>query len=144
VKSCYIYLFSLALIVNGCVTKKAAEAQARAAFAAGERKALMSMPPPSAQGLNIIFKGDVQNPMVPWTPEMTLAKAIVAAGYNGPTDPTSIIIVRNGKAMQVDPRKLLKGEDVPLQPLDIVALAVGPGPISSGSTSPHTPSPSER
>ncbi len=135
-------ILGLALTLTGCISKKAADAQARAAFFAGQRQALMSMPPPSAAGLNITIKGDVLNPTVPWTPEMTLGKALVAAGYNGKSDPTTIIIVRNGKSIQVDPRKLLNGEDVPLQPLDIVALASGPGPISPGSTSPHIPSPS--
>ena len=138
----YITLLGLALVLGGCVTKGQAQAQARAAFLAGQRQALMSVAQKPSQTLSISIRGEVQNPMVPWTPELTLAKAIVAAGYKGQHDPTNIIIIRNGHAIQVDPRKLLNGQDMPLEPMDIVALAEGPGPISSGNTAAYTPSPS--
>lgn len=115
-------LLGLGLVLSGCVTKSAAQAREREAYAAGERHALMSMAQPASQSLNITIKGDVQNPTIPWTQDLTLAKAIVAAGYKGPTDPKTIIILRNNRAIQVDPGKLLNGEDVPLLPLDIVAL----------------------
>jgi hypothetical protein len=59
---------------------------------------------------------------VPWTAELTLAKAVVAAEYFGDKDPTEILIVRNGKAIRCDPKKLLEGEDVPLEPQDLVEL----------------------
>jgi hypothetical protein len=53
---------------------------------------------------------------------MTLAKAVVAADYLGTADPGQILIVHNGVATRVEPRQLLSGVDIPLQPGDIVQL----------------------
>jgi hypothetical protein len=66
--------------------------------------------------------GPVQNPLIAWTEDLTLAEAIVAAGYVGTRDPREIIIVREGQPIRVDPEQLLHGEDVPLQPSDIVEI----------------------
>jgi len=59
---------------------------------------------------------------VPWTDELTLAKALHAAEYFGDKDPTEILIVRSGKAIRYDPKKLLEGEDMPLEPQDLIQL----------------------
>ena len=59
---------------------------------------------------------------MPWTEGLTLAKALVAADYFGATDPGQIIIVHNGIATRVEPKQLLSGVDIPLQPGDIVQL----------------------
>jgi hypothetical protein len=112
----------LALTLSGCVTKSQAEAQARAAFAAGEQQAMERMRQSQAQGPNVTFLGPVRNTLVPWTAQLTLAKAIVAANYFGPKDPAEIIIRRGGEEIRLDPKKLLGGEDVPLLPRDIVEL----------------------
>ena len=112
----------LTLPLAGCMTKAKADAQAKAAYAAGQRDALMSMRQSPSQTLTINITGDVQNSSIPWTADLTLAKAIVAAGYNGKADPTTIVIVRNGKAIQVDPQKLLSGQDVPIMPQDVIAI----------------------
>jgi hypothetical protein len=66
--------------------------------------------------------GQVRNPRIPWTAELTLAKAVLAAEYFGEKDPTEILIVRSGKAVRYDPKKLLEGEDIPLEPQDLVEL----------------------
>jgi hypothetical protein len=121
-KSVYALLLVLGLVLSGCVTKKAADQRARDAYAAGQRQAMMSMAQSPAQSMTVRIQGDVQNPSLPWTQDLTLAKAIVAAGYKGQTDPKTIIIVRNGRVIQVDPSKLLNGQDVPLLPMDIVTL----------------------
>jgi hypothetical protein len=57
-----------------------------------------------------------------WSQDLTLAKAIVAAGYQAQTDPKQIMIVRNGQAIPVDPKKLLQGEDIPLVAGDLVQI----------------------
>ncbi len=75
-----------------------------------------------ALGPTVTFIGPVRNTLVPWSAELTLAKAIVAADYLGPNDPTEIIIRRGGEEIRLDPKKLLGGEDVPLLPRDIVEL----------------------
>ena len=47
---------------------------------------------------------------------------MLAADYYGAADPGQIIIVHNGMATRVDPKQLLSGVDIPLQPGDIVQL----------------------
>jgi hypothetical protein len=59
---------------------------------------------------------------VPWTSDLTLAKALVEGQYTGSSDPTEIYIVRAGMARPVDPAKLINGQDVPLQAGDVVQV----------------------
>ena len=112
---------ALLLALAGCVTKGEAEAKSRAAFAAGQQQAMARMQP-LMQGPTVTVLGEVRNPAIPWTPDLTLAKVIVAAGYYGRTDPTDIVIVRNGQSLSVNPKTLLRGEDVPLLDHDVVAI----------------------
>lgn len=70
----------------------------------------------------VTFIGPVRNPTVPWADGLTLAKAILAAGYEPATDPRQIMIVRNGQAIPIDPKTLLGGEDTPLVAGDLVQI----------------------
>jgi hypothetical protein len=81
------------LSATGCISKSKADAQARDAFHAGLRKG-MSM---AAQGPSIWIMGNVKTPVVPWKPELTLTKALVAAEYRGAKDPSEIIVQRKGQ-----------------------------------------------
>ena len=112
----------LSVSLTGCISKAKADAQARAAFVAGEQQAMRNMEQVKARGPSVTVVGQVRNSRVPWTEELTLAKAVLAAEYFGDKDPTEILIVRSGKAMRYDPKKLLQGEDVPLEPQDLVEL----------------------
>jgi len=112
--------FALALVVAGCVTKSKANAEAQAAYLAGQQQAMMRMSQPHQPV--VTFIGPVRNPTVLWSQELTLAKAIVAAGYDAKADPKQIMIVRNGQAIPVDPKKLLEGEDIPLVAGDLVQI----------------------
>jgi hypothetical protein len=114
-------LVGASLLCTGCVSQKKADAQARAAFAAGQQQAMM-LRGPQPTGNIVTVVGPVRTPSLQWTPDLTLAKAIVNAGYQSPTDPRQIMIVRNGQAVPVDPKSLLAGEDVPLLPGDMVVL----------------------
>jgi hypothetical protein len=113
-------LLLLAVALSGCITKAKANAQARAAFAAGEQQARMRMQ--QAQTPSVTVHGAVRNPLLPWTEDLTVAKAIVAAGYFGAKAPTEILVVRKGQAFRVDPKLLLNGTDPPLESGDIVEL----------------------
>lgn len=115
-------LFLLGASLSGCITKAKADAQARAAFVAGEQQAMLNMEQLKARGPTVTVIGEVKNQRIPWTSELTLAKAVVAAEYFGSKDPGEIVIVRQGKAMRYDPKKLLEGEDVPLEPQDLIQL----------------------
>jgi hypothetical protein len=91
----------------------------QAAFAAGQQQAMSAQT--NAPSVN--FRGDVKNPRVPWTEEMTLAKALVAAQYTGSWDPHTIVIVRQGEQYKLDPKRLLSGlEDPLLEPGDTVEI----------------------
>ena len=73
----------------------------------------------------------MRNRVVPWTEGLTLARALVMADYCGAADPGQIIIVHNCIATQIEPKRLLSGEDIPLQPRDVVQImpqAVAPKP----------------
>ena len=69
------------------------------------------------------IRGDVKNEVVPWTQEITLAGALVAAEYKGLWDPRGIRIIRQGQTYKINPRELLKGrEDLPLKPGDVIVI----------------------
>lgn len=126
-------LLLLVVPVGGCVSRNRAEAKARSAFIAGQQEAMARMQQNQAlaQGPSVTINGEVRNRVVPWTEGLTLAKALVMADYYGAADPGQIIIVHNGIATRVEPKRLLSGEDIPLQPRDVVQLipqAVGPKP----------------
>jgi hypothetical protein len=109
---------------EGCVSKSKADAKARAAYIAGQQQAIMRMQQAQTQGQGpcVTVNGEVRNHVVPWADGMTLAKALLAADYLGTADPGQILIVHNGVATRVEPRQLLSGVDIPLQPGDIVQL----------------------
>lgn len=112
----------VAVLAGGCVTKATAEAEARAAYMAGRQSAFKEMLQQENHGTNVTVIGQVQHPVVQWTKGMTLRQAIVKANYNAPSDPRNILIERGGKQIQFDPKRLLRGEDFPLQPGDIIQL----------------------
>jgi hypothetical protein len=107
--------------VAGCTSDSKAKSQARAAYLAGQQEAMFRLQQQS-RNPSVTIIGNVQNPTIPWTSELTLAKAIVAAGYMSRRDPSQIFIVRNGQAIPVDAKQLLNGEDVPLESGDMVQI----------------------
>jgi hypothetical protein len=142
-RSAYLLRFGFALLLlssswTGCVSKSSADARARAAFLAGQQQALMQMQQTRGGGPSVTITGAVHNSVVPWSSDLTLAKAVVAAEYFGP-DPTQIVIVRSGRAVLLDAHKLLNGEDFQLHPGDLVEIRsnpVGGNPESPGTFSP--------
>ena len=116
-----VALTFLTLTTSSCVSKSKAKAQARDAYIAGEQAAMTRLA--KAHESVVTFIGPVQFPTVQWNRDLTLAKAIIAAGYTGPAEPAHIMIVRNGQAIPVDPKSLLNGEDIPLLSGDLVQIA---------------------
>jgi hypothetical protein len=109
----------LALVAGGCVTRAQADAQARAAFLAGQKAALASVAV-EGQGVNVV--GPVDHPNVPWVEGLTLAQAIATANYTGHQNPEEIIIIRQGQVINVDSHSLLDGRVVLLQPGDTIKI----------------------
>ena len=84
----------LALLAGGCVSKSKANARARAAFMAGQQRAMLQMH--DAQGNTVRIVGHVKNPVILWTENLTLAGAIIAAEYQGLGNPVEINLTREG------------------------------------------------
>ena len=117
-----LVLLALAVLplLSGCVTKAKAQADARNAFIAGQQEAVRHLQQNQVPTVTII--GQVTTPTVAWSQDLTLAQALITASYTGRSDPSEIIIVRRGVAQRIDPKKLLAGEDIPLQPGDIIQI----------------------
>ena len=107
-------------LVAGCVSKSKSQEEARKAFIAGQQEAIRHMQ--QNQTPTVTFIGPVANPTVPWTQDLTLAQALISASYTGRSDPAEILLIRRGVAQRVDLKKLLAGEDIRLQPGDIVQV----------------------
>ena len=108
------------LPVCGCVTKTQAQADARAAYLAGQRDAYAAIA--ATQRTSITINGPVQNSSVPWVEGLTLAQAIATANYTASSHPKEIILLRRGESASIDPKDLLNGRDVPLEPGDTITL----------------------
>jgi hypothetical protein len=118
-------LFPIAILIlvvgsSGCMTRSQSRADAQAAYQAGQRDAYARIA--ALQRTSVVIIGQVQNPEVQWTEGLTLAQAIVAADYTGHGNPKEISLIRQGETTQIDPKDLLRGNDVPLQPGDKITL----------------------
>ncbi len=107
--------------LQGCVSQTKARADAQAAFAAGQRQALVIGQQPN-QGPVVTLIGEVKTPVLTWAPDLTLARAIVLSEFYGATEPAEIFVYRQGRAMRFTAEELLKGKDVFLQPGDVIQL----------------------
>ena len=117
-----ILILAVALAgVAGCVTKSQADAQARAAYLAGEKAAYQTI---ASSQTDILVLGNVQKHQVPWVAGLTLTQALATAVYTGQHDPQDIILKRNSVERHIDPKELLNGQDVTLQAGDVI-LVVG-------------------
>ncbi len=103
----------------GCVTEAQANARARAAYLAGQKSGLASI---AGQGQMVVVMGSVQHPNVPWVEGLTLAQAIATANYTGFQNPRHITISRQGEDIAINPRDLLNGHTVLLQPGDTIKI----------------------
>ena len=113
-----LVILMLALAVAGCTTKSAARLKEQNAFLAGQNAALRQV----AQFPSVNLVGSVQNPKVPWVVGLTLTQAIATANYLGQDEPKDIILTRQGESARLDPKVLLNGVAIPLEPGDVVEI----------------------
>jgi hypothetical protein len=113
------WVFLIATLFCGCVTRSHANARAREAYLAGQKAAFASM---AGQGQGVVIAGPVQYPNVPWVEGLTLSQAIATANYTSHRNPKAITITRQGEEISVNPRDLLNGHVVPLQPGDTITI----------------------
>ena len=112
-----LLIVALALIC-GCVSKSKSELRAYQAYSAGLRDAASSQQKPA-----VIVTGEVKNHSVNWAEGLTLAKALLAAEYQGLRDPHRIAITRGGQTYNINVRAFLTGgEDPPLEAGDQISV----------------------
>ena len=70
----------------------------------------------------VFVRGEVRNPVIPWTEDLTLARAILAADYVGRWDPHSFNLIRGNRTKRFSAAMLLSGEDAPLEPGDVIEV----------------------
>lgn len=118
--------FAFALLAAGCTSKSAAQRQARTAFFAGQsqgmERALAAQRPAPAPGNTVAILGPVKTPALTWTPDLTLARTILAAEYTPADGPAQIFVTRQGAQFSISPADLLNGSDIPVLPGDVVEL----------------------
>ena len=121
-KSAFVWALSLsaAALLAGCTTKSGAQAKAQQAYLAGQNAALRQQQAAQFSGVTVV--GPVQNPQVPWVVGLTLAQAIATANYLDSHEPGQIIITRQGESAELDPKILLNGAQVPLEPGDMIEI----------------------
>ncbi len=106
-------------LVIGCVSQQQAKEDVRKAFDAGRQQGRKEA---EIRLTQIIVRGPVRQPAVPWREGLTLAQAIVEAVYTAPQDPVAISITRGDRIIPVDPAELLRGVDPALELGDIVDI----------------------
>jgi hypothetical protein len=109
----------LVLTTTGCVSKSKADAEARAAYIAGQRAAYQSM---GGAITDVVVFGNVQKHEVPWVDGLTLSQALATANYLGVHDPQDIILKRNSVETEINPKDLLNGQDMDLKPGDQISV----------------------
>jgi hypothetical protein len=115
-----LVLLVVLLPLCGCTTKSSAKAQSRAAFAQGQQQAFAQIHEEQRTSIRVI--GPVRNPEIAWTDGLTLAQVIASADYTDPRDPKAIFVIRRSERFYFDPKTLLRGRDMPLEPGDTVEL----------------------
>ena len=119
-KALLILPLLVTILVSGCISKSAAKAQAQAAYLAGQRDGMMMA---ASQGPSVWVIGNVKTTAIPWTQDLTLSKALVAAEYRGAKDPSEIIVQSKGQQpLHIHPQQLFQGEDMPLQAGDRIEI----------------------
>ncbi|MSU58767.1 MAG: hypothetical protein EXS35_11460 [Pedosphaera sp.] len=104
----------------GCMTKSRANNRAHDAFVAGQRQGIAQAA--EARRTSIRFIGPVRQREIEWEDGLTLARAIVAAGYTDARDPKTIVVSRQRERIPVDLADLFRGKDLPLEPGDTVEI----------------------
>lgn len=106
--------------LGGCASKPDLRRQTDAAFRAGreeaQRQAYESRFP------LVTVTGAVRHPKIDWTPDLTLARALVAAEYVGARDPQAFILRRGAEEARITLKELLAGEDWDLQAGDRIEV----------------------
>jgi len=117
-KLLWLILF-MAWAVTGCTTQSEVQLREQNAFLAGQNAALRRQ---QADSSGVTVLGAVRSSAVPWVEGLTLAQAVATANYIGLHEPKQILLTRQGESAALDPKVLLGGAVVPLEPGDIIEI----------------------
>lgn len=108
----------LLVLLWGCASRQDQKAEIAAAHQAGQEAAFDLL---QQSGIGVVrMEGPFQRRVILWQDGMTLARALVQAGYQ-PAEAPARILLRQGREVDwVDSARLLAGEEVPLQPGAVV------------------------
>ena len=114
-----LMLITVLALLSGCVSSMESEKRVKQAYNAGQRDALAKQNKTD----QVWVVGNVWNPLLPWTEDLSLAKAIIASAWRGSRDPSDIILRRDGSpAFHFTAGQLLQGFDIPLKAGDRIEL----------------------
>lgn len=113
------WVIVLTIVVSSCTSGAKAKTRERAAYAAGQQQAMERV---AQMRSTVTVVGPVRNPILPWSGDLTLARAIVAADYYPRGEPREIVVMRNGQPIPFEPKRLLAGEDLPLEVGDVINI----------------------
>ena len=107
------------LTAAACMTSSKAKLQSQNAFLAGQLQAQQAQ----QQSASVSIRGEVRNRTIPWTIDLTLARAYLLADYYGFLAPREIVVIRKGVTYPINLDQFLRGLDDPaLEPGDIVDI----------------------
>jgi len=111
------------LILAGCATRRTILRETRDAYIAGRQDAAaQAAQAAKTQTPAVTVRGNVTNPVIPWSEDLTLARAIIEADDQSLTNPRKIFLTRGNRTIEILPRQLLNGFDIPLEAGDIVTI----------------------
>lgn len=124
----FLLLWTLGMLMAlpfGCTTKKSAQQNQRAAFAAGRQTARLELQQNQAAENAppvITFSGAVRNASIPWREDLSLSRAIVEAGHDSRRNPRAIFVHRGSDVFQIPAWRLMHGEDFQVEPGDHIEI----------------------
>jgi len=110
------------LALAGCASQLEVHRQVVDAYRIGRQEEAAAAAA-KAQAPCVSVRGNVKNPVIPWTEEMTLARAILDADDQSLTSPRKFFLTRGNRTIEITARQLLNGYDIPLEAGDIVSIA---------------------
>ena len=107
-------------LASGCAAKKRHGMEGYNSLVRAQQEALTLQ----LQGQPAVyFRGPVQHPVVLWRENLTLAEALLEAGYVDKFSPHAIRVSRRAEIYNVNVQRLLRGNDNPLlEPGDVVEV----------------------
>src|SRR4051794_12343138 len=114
----FFLLLVITITIAGCTSEKEARRREVKAYWTGQQQNTAAQ----TSKFSVYVMGNVANHTIPWTIDLTLAKALIASSYLGEGNPGNIALTRNGETVNIAPVRVLRGYDFPLEAGDRIEL----------------------